>query len=99
MAALMKATIDRDDTQPITTTYQQKTISLAKAKQMRHRPPALMNLEENVEDEHTSSDQKRDSSGLGIFSDGDSLANTTLTGLHTPGTASSTPPLPLHGTR
>ncbi|KAL0942176.1 SAM domain-containing protein, partial [Colletotrichum truncatum] len=46
MAALMKATIDRDDTQAITTTYQQKTISLAKARQMRHRPPALMNLEE-----------------------------------------------------
>lgn len=52
MAALMKATIDRDDSQPITTTYQQKTISLAKAKQMRHRPPALMNLEEANEDEH-----------------------------------------------
>ncbi|TDZ41347.1 Protein BOI2 [Colletotrichum trifolii] len=47
MAALMKATIDRDDTQAITTTYQQKTISLAKARQQRHRPPALMNLEEN----------------------------------------------------
>ncbi|OBT39941.1 hypothetical protein VE00_09436 [Pseudogymnoascus sp. WSF 3629] len=41
MAALMKATIDRDDTTPITTTYQQKTISLAKARAMRHRPPAL----------------------------------------------------------
>ncbi|KAK5987425.1 Protein BOI2 [Cladobotryum mycophilum] len=51
MAALMKATIERDDTQPITTTYQQKTISLTKAKQMRHRPPALMNLEEATEDE------------------------------------------------
>ncbi|KAL7784376.1 hypothetical protein V8C37DRAFT_395836 [Trichoderma ceciliae] len=46
MAALMKSTIERDDTQPITTTYQQKTISLAKAKQMRHRPPALMNAED-----------------------------------------------------
>ncbi|OBT60485.1 hypothetical protein VE03_10108 [Pseudogymnoascus sp. 23342-1-I1] len=46
MAALMKATIDRDDTTPITTTYQQKTISLAKARAMRHRPPALMGLEE-----------------------------------------------------
>ncbi|KAL6854096.1 hypothetical protein J3F83DRAFT_770729 [Trichoderma novae-zelandiae] len=41
MAALMKSTIERDDTQPITTTYQQKTISLAKAKQMRHRPPGF----------------------------------------------------------
>jgi len=51
MAALMKATIDRDDSKPITTTYQQKTISLAKARQMRHRPPALMNLDEKVEEE------------------------------------------------
>jgi hypothetical protein len=50
MAALMKATIDRDDTQAITTTYQQKTISLAKARAMRHRPPALMNLDEKSED-------------------------------------------------
>lgn len=44
MAALMKATIDRDETKPITTTYQQKTISLGKAKAMKQRPPALMNL-------------------------------------------------------
>jgi hypothetical protein len=51
MAALMKATIDRDDSKPITTTYQQKTISLAKARQMRHRPPALMNLDEHVDEE------------------------------------------------
>lgn len=46
MAALMKATIDRDETKPITTTYQQTTISLIKARAMRHRPPALMGLEE-----------------------------------------------------
>ncbi|EPE10057.1 polarized growth protein [Ophiostoma piceae UAMH 11346] len=49
MAALMKATIDRDDTVAITTTYQQKTISLTKARQMRHRPPALMNMDEKLE--------------------------------------------------
>ncbi|KAF2681055.1 hypothetical protein K458DRAFT_310460 [Lentithecium fluviatile CBS 122367] len=42
MAALMKATIDRDDSLAITTTYQQKTISLDKARAMRQRPPALM---------------------------------------------------------
>ncbi|KAK4191604.1 hypothetical protein QBC35DRAFT_512414 [Podospora australis] len=72
MAALMKATIDRDDSQPITTTYQQKTISLAKARQMRHRPPALMNLEEitNAKNDDANNDQKaaerRDSNGLGI---------------------------------
>ncbi|KAF4973229.1 hypothetical protein FSARC_434 [Fusarium sarcochroum] len=64
MAALMKATIDRDDTKPITTTYQQKTISLSKAKQMRHRPPALMNLEEGAEEE-----AGKESNGLGISYD------------------------------
>ncbi|CAM1501044.1 Fc.00g102060.m01.CDS01 [Cosmosporella sp. VM-42] len=72
MAALMKATIDRDDTKPITTTYQQKTISLAKAKQMRHRPPALMNLEEAAEDE-PQDEGRKDSNGLGIsFDEADS---------------------------
>ena len=42
MAALMKATIDRDDTLAVSTTYQQRTITLEKARQMRQRPPALM---------------------------------------------------------
>lgn len=41
MAALMKATIDRDDASEVITTYNQKTISLAKAKAMRQRPPFL----------------------------------------------------------
>ncbi|KND88901.1 Protein BOI2 [Tolypocladium ophioglossoides CBS 100239] len=71
MAALMKATIDRDDTQPITSTYQQKTISLAKPKQMRHRPPALMNLEEANEEEHKTQGPKT-SNGLGILGESDS---------------------------
>ncbi|TPX13282.1 uncharacterized protein E0L32_006255 [Thyridium curvatum] len=81
MAALMKATIDRDDSQPITTTYQQKTISLAKARQMRHRPPALMNLDEKMEDDDGGQDSsakdggdaaaaaaasKKETNGLGI---------------------------------
>lgn len=65
MAALMKATIDRDDSKPITTTYQQKTISLAKAQQMRHRPPALMNLDEKVEEE-TLKTPASDKHGLNI---------------------------------
>ncbi|KAF7874292.1 hypothetical protein EAF04_002964 [Stromatinia cepivora] len=65
MAALMKATIDRDDSKPITTTYQQKTISLAKARQMRHRPPALMNLDEKVEEE-TLRTPASDKHGLNI---------------------------------
>ncbi|KAG6016798.1 hypothetical protein E4U54_000422 [Claviceps lovelessii] len=71
MAALMKATIDRDDTQPVTTTYQQKTISLTKAKQMRHRPPALMNLEEAAEDGHRVESSKP-ANGLGILGESDS---------------------------
>lgn len=54
MAALMKATIDRDEGLPFTTTYQQKTISLEKARAMRQRPPNLMD-EEDVE---TSSSRK-----------------------------------------
>lgn len=46
MAALMKATIDRDDRVDVVTTYQQKTISLAKARARKERPPALQNLDE-----------------------------------------------------
>ncbi|CAG8962421.1 hypothetical protein HYFRA_00014050 [Hymenoscyphus fraxineus] len=65
MAALMKATIDRDDSKPITTTYQQKTISLAKARAMRHRPPALMNLDEHV-DEEAMKTPDSDKNGLNI---------------------------------
>ncbi|KAH9900216.1 hypothetical protein F4778DRAFT_771451 [Xylariomycetidae sp. FL2044] len=64
MAAMMKATIDRDDTQPMTSTYQQKTISLAKARAMRHRPPALMNLDEKVEEGKSEDGEKKN--GLGI---------------------------------
>ncbi|MCJ1245847.1 polar growth protein [Trapelia coarctata] len=68
MAALMKATIDRDETSPLKTTYTQKTISLAKAKAMRQRPPALMGLDEelarNAEEKNTES--KPDKSGLNI---------------------------------
>jgi hypothetical protein len=41
MAALMKATIDRDDSGVVTTTYNQKTISLAKARARMERPPEL----------------------------------------------------------
>lgn len=64
MAALMKATIDRDETKPITTTYQQKTISLAKARMLRHRPPALMNLDEKVT--NVEAGPKSDETGLNI---------------------------------
>jgi len=83
MAALMKATIDRDDTQAITTTYQQKTISLARARAMRHRPPNLMNLDEGEEEagqnglvepeeeEDVAGGRRKDATnGLGIVYDG-----------------------------
>ncbi|KAJ6789414.1 hypothetical protein PWT90_03644 [Aphanocladium album] len=72
MAAMMKATIDRDDTAPITTTYQQKTISLNKAKQMRHRPPALMNLDEMADEEKKAEKANGGGNSLGIFGETDS---------------------------
>jgi PH domain/SAM domain (Sterile alpha motif) len=42
MAALMKATIEYDPTFGLETTNKQKTISLAKARARKERPPALM---------------------------------------------------------
>lgn len=76
MAALMKATIDRDETKPVTTTYQQKTISLAKAKAMRHRPPALMGLDERLARNEKA--PMSDDTGLNIlgldFTKGDIIA-------------------------
>lgn len=88
MAALMKATIDRDDTTPITTTYQQKTISLAKARAMRSRPPALMNLDEKVEDEVVKSLMDK-TSGLNIqgvdYTDEKAREDSGIGGLRTSG--------------
>ncbi|KAJ4330293.1 hypothetical protein N0V95_010080, partial [Ascochyta clinopodiicola] len=69
MAALMKATIDRDDGLPFTTTYQQKTISLEKARAMRQRPPNLM----DDEDAETASSQAEKRSELGKESLQDSI--------------------------
>lgn len=65
MAALVKATIDRDDSKAVVTTYQQKTISLEKARKMRHRPPALMNLDEHA-DEEVLATPRSDQHGLNI---------------------------------
>ena len=72
MAALMKAVIDRDETKPITTSYAHKTISLSKARQLKHRPPALMGLEEKlegVEEAPRSDDHGLNILGVGL--DGD----------------------------
>lgn len=70
MAALMKATIDRDESKPITSTYSQKTISLNKAVSMKQRPPALMMVDEqNVgkeEDEVKDESSNSDEPGLNI---------------------------------
>lgn len=67
MAAMMKATIERDNMETVTTTYQQKTISLEKARKMRHRPPALMNLDEATEDEQKEEQKEEVENGLGIL--------------------------------
>lgn len=65
MAALMKATIDRVEDTPVLTTYHQKTISLAKAKATRQRPPALMNLAEENEGGQLDDDDDDDDGGGG----------------------------------
>ena len=65
MAALMKATIDRDEDGMVTTTYNQKTITLAKARARRERPPALR--EDDTEDlAELGGDDESSSKGLGI---------------------------------
>lgn len=57
MAALMKATIDRDETKPVITSYNAKTISLKLARELRARPPGLGQVKEGL----------REDGGLGIL--------------------------------
>nr|POE80082.1 protein boi2 [Quercus suber] len=64
MAALMKATIDRNDQDGVTTTYNQKTISLARARERRERPPALR--EDAAADSSVADETSLASTGLGI---------------------------------
>lgn len=68
MAALMKATIDRDEDGVVTTTYNQKTISLAKARARKERPPALQEegVEGRVELGGDDEDKAGEQNGLGI---------------------------------
>lgn len=54
MAALMKATIERDLDQIVETTNKQKTISLKQAQQMNQRPPALLDGPTKLDDESPS---------------------------------------------
>jgi hypothetical protein len=64
MAALMKATIDRDPGATVTTTYNQKTISLAKARARKERPDALREPGEDAASIGTAaSENTRDSVG------------------------------------
>lgn len=42
MAALLKATIERDESKPVISSYNQKTISLEEAQELRARPPELL---------------------------------------------------------
>ncbi|KAL9100351.1 MAG: hypothetical protein Q9163_004258 [Psora crenata] len=86
MAALMKATIDRDVTIPITTSYQLKTISLAKARTMKQRPPALMNLDEQgdrVKDGPKSDETGLHIRGLGLGKEDEDLGNKRTVSLDT----------------
>ncbi|KAK4541880.1 hypothetical protein LTR36_007244 [Oleoguttula mirabilis] len=66
MAALMKATIDRDDDGVVTTTYSQKTISLAKARARKERPPALKEEDTEGRAELDGGSDAGSVAGLGI---------------------------------
>jgi hypothetical protein len=69
MAALMKATIDRDEEKGITTSYKEKTISLAKARARRERPPALREDDMEMRDGDVAEldgDDESSGKGLGI---------------------------------
>lgn len=79
MAALMKATIDRDDTGVVTTTYNQKTISLQKARARRERPPALKEDTDIIDisvggiaGPNAADDANESGLGIGGLADGDS---------------------------
>lgn len=74
MAALMKATIDRDDSTRVVTTYNQPTISLAKARAMKHRPPALMTDDSSIGG-GGSTTPETDDKGLGLSLDRKSAEN------------------------
>ena len=75
--ALKKASIDRDETQPVTSTYSQKTISLEKAKAMKQRPPALMSLP-GEEEEGSRRNSRGSSSKSGTGGNVDSNNNPGL---------------------
>jgi hypothetical protein len=85
MAALMKATIDRDDALTVTTTYQQKTITLDKARQMRQRPPALMDDDDtenaSVDVESRQSEHSKESIRESVIHEEDEKQGLAISGL------------------
>lgn len=66
MAALMKATIERDLSGKVETSNKQKTISLKQARLMQARPPALMNLPTPSEQPGQLLEEDEEDSGLRI---------------------------------
>lgn len=72
MAALMKATIERDLSGKVETSNKQKTISLKQALLMQARPPALMNVPTSSEQPGQLLEEDEDDKGLRI--DGLNLA-------------------------
>ncbi|KAF2494310.1 hypothetical protein BU16DRAFT_583242 [Lophium mytilinum] len=84
MAALMKATIDRDENATITSTYQQKTISLEKARAMRQRPPALMGDDDDMleaDDDGASKPSKEESLVDEVIPEEDEKKGLAISGL------------------
>ncbi|KAF2205320.1 hypothetical protein GQ43DRAFT_362657 [Delitschia confertaspora ATCC 74209] len=79
MAALMKATIDRDESTPTSTTYQQKTISLEKARAMRQRPPALM---DDADDEQSKHSKSKESIQDSVIHEEDEKQGLAISGLN-----------------
>jgi hypothetical protein len=72
MAALMKATIERDMGQAVEMTNKQKTISLKQARLMNQRPPELMPASGSTKTEQTIDEEEEDS---GLHIDGLNLSN------------------------
>ena len=66
MAAIMKATIEIDSTQPVTSSYSAATISLAKARALRARPPDLAIIKHPSSSTGGSSGTGDSSKGLAI---------------------------------
>lgn len=74
MAALMKATIERDMEHRVETTNKQKTISLKQARMMNQRPPALLNTPTPKEqDEDEADEQNKETGEASTMSDGNGL--------------------------